>query len=75
MKISRGTITRTVILALALTNQVLTAAGHSPLPIENETVTSFIATGATIVTATVAWWKNNSFSSRAIQADATFKKQ
>lgn len=73
MKISTGTITRTIILALALTNQILTAAGHSPLPIEDETVTELIATGATVITAVIAWWKNNSFTQNAIKADSTFK--
>lgn len=73
MKISTGTITRTVILALALINQVLTISGHSPLPIEDEAVTELIATSATIITATIAWWKNNSFSQEAIKADAKLK--
>ena len=69
MKISTGTITRTIILALALINQTLTILGHSPLPIEDETVTQLIAMIATIVTSSIAWWKNNSFSKRAIRAD------
>jgi SPP1 family holin len=73
MKISTGTITRTIILALALTNQILTASGHSPLPIEDETVTELIATGATVIAALIAWWKNNSFTQKAIKADSTFK--
>lgn len=74
MKISTGTITRTVILALALINQVLTISGHSPLPIEDEAVTELIATSATIITATIAWYKNNSFSQEAIKADAKLKE-
>lgn len=74
MKISTGTITRTVILALALINQVLTISGHSPLQIEDEAVTELIATSATIITATIAWYKNNSFSQEAIKADAKLKE-
>ena len=74
MKISTGTITRTVILALALINQVLTISGHSPLPIEDEAVTELIATSATIITATIAWWKNNSFTKEAIKADAKLEE-
>ena len=69
MKISTVTITITVILALALINQVLTISGHSPLPIEDEAVTELIATSATIITATIAWYKNNSFSQEAIKGD------
>ena len=74
MKISTGTITRTVILALALINQVLTISGHIPLPIEDEAVTELIATSATIITATIAWYKNNSFTKEAIKADAKLKE-
>ena len=74
MKISTGTITRTVILALALINQVLTVSGHSPLPIEDEAVTELIATSATIITATIAWWKNNSFTKAAIKSDAKLEE-
>lgn len=74
MKVSTGTITRTVILALALINQVLTISGHSPLPIEDEVITELIATSATIIASVVAWWKNNSFTQQAIRADATFKE-
>lgn len=74
MKVSTGTITRTVILALALINQVLTISGHSPLPIEDEAITELIATSATIIASVVAWWKNNSFTQQAIRADATFKE-
>lgn len=73
MKISTGTITRTIILVLALINQVLTMAGHSPIPIEDETVTELIATAATVAAALVAWWKNNSFTQAAIRGDEVMK--
>ena len=35
MNISSGTIARTACLALALTNQILSATGHAVLPIED----------------------------------------
>lgn len=68
-KISTGTITRTICLALALLNQVLTVIGKSPLPIEDETVSVLISTVVTVIAAGVSWWKNNSFSQKAIEAD------
>lgn len=71
--ITKGTITRTVILVLALINQGLTMFGHSPIPIEDEALTEFIAYGVTIITALIAWWKNNSYTQKAIKADSTFK--
>ena len=69
MNITAGTIARTIVLALALVNQVLTATGHSVINISDDTVNTLISTGFTVVTAVVAWWKNNSFTSAAIEAD------
>ncbi len=73
-KVTVSTIIRTVCLALALLNQGLSIAGYSPLPIENETVSQVISLAATIITSLVAWWKNNSFTQKAIRADKTFKE-
>lgn len=70
MKISSGTVIRTVLLLIALVNQVLTACGVSPLPLEDETVTALIGALFTVGTAVAAWWKNNSFTAVAIEADA-----
>lgn len=72
-KPSIATIARTVALALALVNQVLSATGHAVLPIESEQVESIVTTGITIVASIVAWWKNNSFTANAIAADETLK--
>ncbi len=74
MNISAGTIARTIILGLALVNQVLTATGHNVIDISDDTVNTLISTGFTVVTAVVAWWKNNSFTSAAIEAD-NFKEK
>lgn len=73
MKISAGTIARTIILCLALINQVLTATGHSMINIADEDVNLLVSTIFTIVTAIVAWWKNNSFTHEAIEADEIMK--
>ena len=68
-KIDSGTIIRTIILALALVNQLLTASGHAIINVPDDTITQLISAGATIVTALIAWWKNNSFTQEAIEAD------
>ena len=70
--ISAGTIARTACLLLALTNQVLSALGKPVLPIESETVEQLVTAGITTVTALVAWWKNNSFTTAALEADKTY---
>ena len=68
-KISAATLARTAALALALTNQVLSALGRPMLPIESQTVEQLVTAGITTVAALVAWWQNNSFTVAAIQAD------
>ena len=68
-KISAGTIARTACLLLALTNQILSACGKPVLPIESSTVEQLVTAGITTVAALIAWWKNNSFTIAAIQAD------
>ena len=68
-KISAGTIARTACLLLALTNQILSACGKPVLPIERATVEQLVTAGITTVAALIAWWKNNSFTTAAIQAD------
>ena len=45
MNISIGTIARTAALALALTNQILSAAGKPVLPIEDSQLETLVTTG------------------------------
>ena len=73
-KISAGTLTRTAALGLALTNQLLSAAGKPLLPIDNAQFEQMISTGFTVGAALAAWWKNNSFTPAALQADQTYDK-
>ena len=68
-KISPSTLARTAALALALTNQVLSACGKPMLPIESAELEQLISTGLTVTAALVSWWKNNSFTPEAIEAD------
>ena len=74
MKIKAATIARTAVLALALTNQILSAAGKSPLPIDSATLEPWVTTGLTTAAAVWAWWKNNSFTPEAIRADELMKE-
>ena len=72
--ITAGTIARTAVLLLALTNQLLSAMGKSPLPIESATVEQLVTAGITTIAALIAWWKNNSFTKEAIAADAEYDR-
>ena len=73
-KISAATLARTAALALALTNQVLSACGKPVLPIESTTVEQLVTTGLTVTAALVNWWKNNSFTPAAIETDKAYDR-
>ena len=68
-KIEKGTIVRTVVLAVALVSQGLTISGRNPLPFTNEEVGQGVSMVLTVGASLWAWWKNNSFTQAAIAAD------
>lgn len=68
-KIAPDTIARTIVLALALINQLLINTGKTPIPIMEDDVYQLVSIIFTIVTAVIAWWYNNSFTKKAIRAD------
>ena len=74
MEITAGTIARTIILALALINQMLSATGHPVIPIQDADVETLVSTGFTIVMSVIAWWKNNSFTMPARIGDFHMRK-
>jgi SPP1 family holin len=74
-KISAGTLTRTAALGLALTNQLLSAAGKPLLPIDNAQLEQMISTGFTTVSALVNWWFNNSFTQAALAGDEEYERR
>ena len=75
MNITAGTLARTIILALALINQILSVTGHPVLPIEDAQIETLVTTAWTIIAALVAWWKNNSFTAAAQKGDAVMKQE
>ena len=73
--IKSDTIARTLVLALALINQVLAIVGKQALPFAEDDVYQICSLIATIITSVTAWWKNNSFTQAAIKADELLKKE
>ena len=67
--VSAATLARTAVLALALINQILSAAGKPVLPIESAQLEQLISSGLTVAAALASWWNNNSFTPEAIEAD------
>ncbi|NPC93632.1 phage holin [Bacillus sp. WMMC1349] len=64
--VDKGTVIRTVLLFIALVNQTLMMFGKGALPISEDQVNTVAdalylvgSTVFTIVTAVVAWYKNN----------------
>jgi len=74
MKIETDTIARTIVLALALLNQILAVIGKGTIDIAESDVYQIASLVATIVSAIWAWWKNNSFTRHAILADEYLDK-
>ena len=73
-KVSKGTIIRTACLVLAIVNNALALAGKSPLPIDDAMLTEVISFVFSVVTSVVAWWKNNDFTTEAIEAGKFLKE-
>lgn len=74
MKITAGTIVRTIVLFLALVNQMLSISGRPVLPIEDATVEAIVTNLWTLIAALVSWWKNNSFTDAALRGDELMRK-
>lgn len=68
-KVSKETIIRTIVLFVTLLNTILTSSGKNPLPFSDEELYTGLSTIATTAAAIWAWWKNNSFTQEAIEAD------
>ncbi len=51
MNITKGTLARTIILALALINQILSVCGVAVLPIEDGQIETLVSTAWTVAAA------------------------
>lgn len=72
--ISKDTIIRTIILIIALINQLLTVFNINPLPFSDEEIYSVVSTIVMAIASIWAWWKNNSITKKAIEADKYLKQ-
>ena len=72
--LSISTIARTGVLIFALINQVLTILGYNPPPWSDEQAYEGFTLLLTTVAALWSWWKNNSFTAEAIEADKIMKE-
>lgn len=72
--ITAGTIARTIVLILALANQVLAMCGKQVLNISDDDIYQTVSLLFTIGASVWAWWKNNSFTPNAVKADEVLKQ-
>jgi SPP1 family holin len=64
-KISAGTVTRLVLLIVALINSGLQLAGYETIPVNEEGLAEFISLTFLGATSLWAYWKNNDISKKA----------
>ena len=74
MKIDKATLVRTIILFFSVLNIILERFGISAIPIEDELVNEVISVVLLIFSTVSSWWKNNSFTKEARQADEYLKE-
>lgn len=70
MSVKSETIIRTICLVIALINQVLAIYGKEKIPVTDDEVYQLVSIAFTVITSLWAWWKNNSYTPEAIEADA-----
>ena len=74
MKITKSTIVRTILVLLVIVNFVLERCGVDIIPTDENQILMIVETLIEIAIIAVGFWKNNSFSEKAIKADEFLKK-
>lgn len=68
-EINKGTIARTIAVIAVLINQFLIMFGKEQLPFTEDEIYQGVSMVLTVGATLWAWWKNNSFTKEAIEAD------
>ena len=74
MKPNKETIIRTVITFVALLNSVLVMCNKNPLPYSETQLYAALSGIMSVLSTLWAWWKNNSFTQEAIEADEVLRE-
>ncbi len=69
----KGAIIRIAVLAITLTNAILTAMGKNPIPFDESAFTECLSYIITGIAAVWSWWKNNNMTKEAIEGSALTK--
>lgn len=76
--LDKGTVIRTVLLFIALFNQVLVAFGKAPVPVNEQQINTAYTVISTIVTAVMAawaWFKNNYITKKGYAQKQALQQQ
>lgn len=74
MKITKGTLVRTIMLIIVLINMILKKMGIELINVDENAVLEIVETLIEIAVIVVSFWKNNSFTDKAIKADEFLKQ-
>lgn len=74
MKITKSTIVRTILVALVIINFILEKCGVDVIPTDEHIILMFVETVIEIAILVVGFWKNNSYTDKAIKADEFLKE-
>lgn len=75
MKMDKGTLIRTIVLFIALLNQILVSCGLYEIPGTAEQQTEVLSTLFTLVTSVIAWFKNNYVTAKGKRQKEVLKQQ
>ena len=73
MKISKGTIVRTIMIVLVIVNVILGHLGYDLINVDENELLEFVEALIEIAITVVGFWKNNSYTEKAIKADELLK--
>lgn len=74
MKVSKSTIVRTILVLVVIVNFILERCGIDVIPADESTILMVVESLIEIGIIAVGFWKNNSFSQKAIKADEFLKE-
>lgn len=73
MKISKGTIVRTIMLIIVVVNMILQHLGIDIINVSENEILSLVEIVIELAVIITTFWKNNSFTETAIRADEFLK--
>lgn len=72
-EVEASTIVRTIVMVLTIINTILAMTGHNPLPWSEKELYSGLSVIVNVIVTLWVWWKNNSFTKAAIEADSVMR--